>query len=220
MRARIISAAAILVASIGLAIAQVNFNFTVGSSSPPTPPPPPNGCSSITPPSGWSCVTNWTVTFDNQTVGQRFDWSTQHATFNDPSINLWINGNYVYSNNAACATYNGTTDGPQTSPCSPAPTVAAQIVADGKSGNGLQVLADNGLCGYNVNGFGTPSFDLGFGVAYNVIDVEWDEMWRPGFDLHSEGKIGLLVTFKDPSLPIWYGMQNMFYKDVSGSTNK
>lgn len=164
-------------------------------------------------------VLDFTVTFENVPVGQRLDWPTMKTLFNDPSVGGLANYNYVYTNNTACMTTNGTTDSAN-NPCTPAPRVAAQIVSDGKSGNGLQVLADNGLCGYDVNGFGTPHFGIGLLPTYNVIDVEWDEMWRPGFDLHSEGKIGILTLFKDPSLPLWYGPQNMFYKDSVGSTTK
>lgn len=197
------------------ALAAITFSFTVGPSS---PPPPPSGCSAVTPPSGWTCIFDWTATFDNQTVGQSLDWQTLTAVFNDPSINAWVNKNYVYSNNTPCETWNGSTDTSGMA-CSLAPTIAGQIVSDGQSGNGLQVLADNGLCGYAINGFGVPSFGVNFSPSYNVIHVAWDEMWRPGFDLHSEGKIGILTTFKDPSLPIWYGPQNMFYNSNGSTTS-
>lgn len=226
---RLLIAAVLLVAGIALAAAQVNFNFTVGS-PPPPPPPPFNGCASVAVPSGFgTCVFNWTVDFDNNCTGGCPASGTQVTLpvaaniFNDPSIGQYQSDMYWdYVANAQCyPTYPGGIS----ANCTPTQTNMFQIVANGKSGRGLQVTYKANSIGYNGPCCGqNPQLSLLLNPAYNIIDVQWDEYLVPGFSVFNQGapnysitKHGLLVTFGvGAGLPS-SSLQTMLYGNTNGS---
>jgi hypothetical protein len=158
----------------------------------------------VTPPPDGATVFEWTQTFDNEPVGSRVDYPTQRRLF---PTDWGFNSNYVQAsdNSTPCEFYSGGGG------CVPAPTILFKIVADGKTGNGLEVLMPKDSYGYAQPGAGVPMMVNAYNKKFNTFMVEWDEKWRSGFDLHSMGKMGLLLTYRRANQEIYYGPQNMWY---------
>lgn len=167
-----------------------------------------------TPPPDGGALFEWTQTFDAEPVGSRVDYPAQRRLF--PADWGW-NSNYVQNsdNSTPCEWYSGASG----QNCKPAPNVLFKIVADGKSGNALEVKMPKDSYGYPQNGAGTVCLTNGFTKKITKFTVEWDEKWRSGFDLHSMGKNGLAITFARGSTQIFYGPQNMWY-NYQGSTTE
>lgn len=183
------------------------FNMT-GTMTPvaDTIPPPGGG--------GGTAVYEWTQTFDAEAVGSRVDYPAQRRLF--PSDWGW-NSNYVLASDhsSPCEWYSGSSG----QDCAPAPNVLFKIAVDGEKGNVLEVKLPKDSYGYAQNGAGVPCLANGFNKHFNTFMVEWDEKWRSGFDLHSMGKNGMLVTFARGSEQIFYGPQAMWY-NYQGSTTE
>jgi hypothetical protein len=187
----------------GQLIVSPDHSFTmIGTMTPQTPPPE----TETPPPETESSVVEFTVDFENEPVGQRVDYPTQRRLF---PTDWGFNSNYVQAsdNSTPCEWYSGSPG----QNCVPAPKVLFKVVADGKTGKGLEVLMPKDSYGYAQPGAGVPMMVSAYNKSFNTLAVEWDEKWRSGFDLHSMGKIGLLVTYRRANQEIYYGPQNMWY---------
>jgi hypothetical protein len=128
-------------------------------------------------PTGFDFTTN----FDNIPAGTRFTLDVQQQVFNSPAIVNQTNGD------------TGT---------DPMFTIVSTIGPGGRSGNALQVKFPQGCVGgaVGVPGYGSSSMNFTL-IDADVINIEYDVYFLPGFDLHFAGKIGPAVFYSVDGTP-------------------
>lgn len=86
---------------------------------------------------------------------------------------------------------------------------AYSIVAEGKNGgNCMQIFYPKGEVGATHKGE-TRDYQL-IAAPTDVLNVEWDWQFKPGFDFHSQGKIAPAVRVKNNS-GVWIGLRWYWY---------
>jgi hypothetical protein len=176
-------------------------------------------------------VFDWTVDFDTNCTGGCPAAGTQVTLpimaniFNSSSIGSYLSDSYWdYVANVQCFPYY---PGGIPTNCTPTTEKMIQIVAGGKTGNGLQITYKAGSIGYNGSCCGqNPQLGLSFSAAFNVMDVQWDEYLVPGFSLFNQNdnvnysitKHGMLIGFSSNGNLPSSQHQPMIYGEYNGGS--